>query len=94
MSAKDNPDLFTNDDMRRRWDITYEFLASSGAVCSLDKQYLLEVLSHLGESLHMHVNDEHVWKAYVLVDVLIDRWDECVQILKEEEVDVEESSGS
>ena len=84
MATNDNPELFCDDDMRRRYDTVYEFLANEGTRCGVDKTYIIAALHHVGEALHMNTQSESLWKAYVLLDVLIDRWDECVGVLVEE----------
>lgn len=84
MSTTDNAELFAEADMRRRYETAYEFLANDGAQCGLSKDYMLLALHHIGEALHMNTQSEDLWKAYVLLDVLIDRWDECVSVFFEE----------
>ena len=85
MATTDNEELFSSDDMRIRWEATYEFLADDGVACGLNKDYLIEALGYLGGALRVHGSCEGLWKAYVMLDVLIDRWGECFSILKDEE---------
>lgn len=86
MATTDNEELFSDEDMRRRYETAYEFLANGGAQCGLSKDYMLSALHHIGEALHANTQSESLWKAYVLIDVLVDRWDECVSVFTEEEI--------
>ncbi|MFN9952044.1 MAG: hypothetical protein ACK55I_03025, partial [bacterium] len=86
MATTDNEQLFSDEDMRRRYETAYEFLANDGAQCGLSKDYMLSALHHIGEALHTNTQSESLWKAYVLIDVLVDRWDECVSVFTEEEI--------
>lgn len=85
MATYDNPELFHDSEMERRYVTVYEFLANEGSQCGIYKNYAIDVLRHIGEALHTNTQNESLWKAYVLLDVLIDRWDECLSILKDEE---------
>ena len=89
MSVQHNDDLFASEEMKMRWQTVYEFLGSDGAGVAIDKDFMLRVLHHLSQALTINSTNESLWKAFVLVDVLVDRWDECVAIFKEEEVSVD-----
>jgi hypothetical protein len=92
MSVDDNLALFSDEEMKGRWKAVYDFLCSDGACVGIDKDSMLRVLAHMGEALHSHPANESLWKAFVLVDVLIDTWDECVAVFKEEEVGIDNAS--
>ena len=85
MAIADNESLFLDRGMRRRYETVCEFLAAEGEQCGITKDYLIRVLHHIGEAVHMSTANGDLWKAYVILDVLIDRWDECFAILLEEE---------
>lgn len=91
MAMSDMPDLFEDEpDMQRRYQTVYEFLVCSGSTCDLSRQFLIQVLGHLCEALRSRTTDSSLWNAFVMLDVLIDRWDECVAnyIREENENDI------